>query len=44
MFEVYIISCGMHWEAVTINGQFVCSGDTYKECAEEVRAMGLIIK
>ena len=33
-----------HWVAYQYsNDEFLCSGDTYKECAEDVLEMGYII-
>lgn len=44
MNKVEIIPCGQHWEVVNYsNKEFICSGDTYKECVEEIEAMGLEI-
>lgn len=32
----YIIQVRGHFEAYHSNGEFICSGDTFKECSDEV--------
>lgn len=32
----YIIQVKDHFEAYHSNGEFICSGDTFKECSDEV--------